>query len=188
MERMDTRAIKETKDMGKQKLYEALKKVLEIDPNNITVSTLEWKITVLSFIRDLFYEEKIEEVIDAIEDWAEWRKKNVEIGLPQRLWEIKKETWLLRAERRGWDYISTAVVRDLANEIATITYDGNLEKIAKIYSLIALALKKDKGRTLKLLIDFMNHYYGDIEALIFGLEGILDTQEKKKRKRWTQGQ
>ena len=177
--------------MGKQKLYEALKKVLEIDPEeNITPWKLEWMIGVLSLIRDLIYEEKVEEAIETIEDWAEWRKKNVEKGLPQRLWEIKKETWLLRAERRGWDYISTAVVRDFANEIATITYDGNLEKIAKIYSLTALVLKKNKERTVKLLIDFMDHFYGDIEALIFGLEYILelDTQEKKKRKKWTQGQ
>jgi hypothetical protein len=187
MERMDTREIKEAKEMRKEKLYEAIEKVLEIDPDNITVRTLEWKITVLTLIRDLFYEEKIEEVIDTIEDWAEWRKKNVEIGLPNRLWEIKKETWLLRAERRGWDYIATAVVRDFANEIATITYDGNLEKIARIYSLTALALKKDKERTLKLLIDFMDHFYGDIEALIFSLEDILNTK-RKKRKEWTQGQ
>jgi hypothetical protein len=187
MERMDTRAIKEAKEMRKEKLYEAIKKVLEIEPDNITVITLEWKITVLTLIRDLFYEEKIEEVIDDIEEWAEWRKKNVEIGLPDRLWKIKKETWLLRAERRGWDYIATAVVRDFANEIATIAYDGNLEKIAKIYSLIALALKKDKKRTLKLLIDFMDHFYGDIEALIFSLEDILDTK-RKKRKEWTQGE
>jgi hypothetical protein len=187
MERMDTRTIKEAKEMRKEKLYEAIKKVLEIEPDNITVITLEWKITVLTLIRDLFYEEKIEEVIDAIEEWAEWRKKNVEIGLTRKLWETKKETWLLRAERRGWDYIATAVVRDFANEIATITYDGNLEKIAKIYSLIALALKKDKERTLNLLIDFMDHFYGDIEALIFSLEDILDTK-RKKRKEWTQGQ
>jgi hypothetical protein len=188
MERMDTRRIKEAKEMRKEKLYEAIKKVLEIEPDNITVITLEWKITVLTLIRDLFYEEKIEEVIDAIEDWAEWRKKNVEIGLPQKLWEIKKETWLLRAERRGWDYIATAVVRDFANEIATITYDGNLEEIAKIYSLIALALKKDKERTLNLLIDFMDHFYGDIEALIFRLEDIAELRKRKKRKEWTQGQ
>jgi hypothetical protein len=187
MERMDTRRIKEAKEMRKEKLYEAIEKVLEIDPDNITVRTLEWKITVLTLIRDLFYEEKIEEVIDTIEDWAEWRKKNVEKGLPNRLWEIKKETWLLRAERRGWDYIATAVVRDFANEIAVITYNGNLEKIAKIYSLIYLALKKDKERTLNLLIDFMDHFYGDIEALIFGLEEILDTK-RKKWKEWTQGQ
>jgi len=163
--------------MCKERLYEALKKVLEIDPNNITVNTLEWEIAVLSHIRDLWYEEKIEEVMDAIEDWAEWRKKNVEIGLPDRLWEIKKQTWLLRAERRGWDYISTAVVRDFANEIATITYDGNIEKIAKIYSMVALALKKDEERTLKLLIDFMDYFYGDIEALISRLEEILDTKK-----------
>jgi len=180
---MDTRRIKKAKDMRKEKLYEAIEKVLEIDPDNITVRTLEWKITVLTLIRDLFYEEKIEEVIDTIEDWAKWKKKNVEKGLPNRLWEIKKETWLLRAERRGWDYIATAVVRDFANEIATITYDGNLEKIARIYSLIALALKKDKERTLKLLIDFMDYFYGDIEALIFRLEEILETW-----KEWTQGQ
>jgi hypothetical protein len=173
--------------MRKERLYEAIKKVLEIDPNNITVSTLEWKITVLTLTRDLFYEEKIEEVIDTIEEWAEWRKKNVEIGLPQKLWEVKKETWLLRANRRGWDYIATAVVRDFANEIATITYDENLEKIAEIYSLTALALKKDKERTLKLLIDFIDHFYGDIEALIFSLEKILDTK-RKKRKAWTQEQ
>jgi len=187
MERMDTGRIRRAKDMRKQKLYEAIKKVLEINPDNITVNMLEWKISVLSFIRDLFYEEKIEEIIDTIEEWAEWRKKNVEIGLLQRLWEIKKETWLLRAERRGWDYIATAVVRDFANEIATITYDGNLEKIAEIYSLIALALKKDKERTLNLLIDFMDYYHGDIEALIFGLKKILDT-ERKKQEEWTQGQ
>jgi hypothetical protein len=106
--------------------------------------------------------------------------------LPDKLWEIKKETWLLRAERRGWDYIATAVVRDFANEIAVITYNGNLEKIAKIYSLIALAIKKDKERTLELLIDFMDYFYGDIEALIFKLERILDTQEEEKQ--WTPGQ
>ena len=75
MERMDTRRIKEAKDMRKEKLYEAIEKVLEIDPDNITVRTLEWKITVLTLIRDLFYEEKIEEVIDTIEGWAEWKKK-----------------------------------------------------------------------------------------------------------------
>jgi hypothetical protein len=188
MERMDTRRIKEAKEMRKEKLYEAIEKVLEIDPDNITVRTLEWKITVLTLIRDLFYEEKIEEVIDTIEDWAEWRKKNVEKGLPDRLWEIKKETWLLRAERRGWDYIATAVVRDFANEIAVITYNGNLEKIAKIYSLLYLALKKDKERTLNLLIGFMDYFYWDIEALIFGLERILDPQEEEKWKEWTQGQ
>ena len=107
--------------------------------------------------------------------------------MPQRLWEIKKETWLLRAERRGWDYISTAVVRDFANEIATITYDGNLEKIAEIYSLIALALRKNQERTLNLLIKFIDYYYGDIDALIFGLKDILDTK-RKKQKEWTQGQ
>ena len=174
--------------MGKQKFYEALKKVLEIDPEeNITPWKLEWMIGVLSLIRDLIYEEKVEEVIETIEDWAEWRKKNVEKGLPQRLWEIKKETWLLRAERRGWDYIATAVVRDFANEIASITTVLNLEKIAEIYSLTALALKKDKERTLNLLIDFMDYYYGDIEALIFGLKKILDTK-RKKQKEWTQGQ
>ncbi len=92
MERMDTRTIKEKKDMGKQKLYEAIKKVLEIDPEeNITPWTLEWMIGVLSLIRDLIYEEKVEEAIETIEDWAEWKKKNVEKGLPQRLWEIKKK-------------------------------------------------------------------------------------------------
>jgi hypothetical protein len=79
MERMDTREIKETKEMRKEKLYEAIEKVLEIEPNNITVITLEWKITVLTLIRDLFYEEKIEEAIDTIEEWAKWREKNVEI-------------------------------------------------------------------------------------------------------------
>jgi hypothetical protein len=168
--------------MAKQKLYKAIKKVLEIDPDNITIRTIEWQITVLSYIRDLFYEEKIEEVIDAIEEWAKWRKKNVEIGLPDKLWEIKKETWLLRAERRGWDYIASAVLRDFANEIAMITYERNTEKIAKIYNLLALALKKDKERTLRLLISFMDYYYGDIEALIFGLEGILDTKEGKNGK------
>jgi len=161
--------------MRKQKLYKAIKKVLEIDPKNITVITLEWKIVVLSLIRDLFYEEKIEEVIDTIEEWAEWRKKNVEIDLPYRLWEIKKETWLLRAERRGWDYIATAVVRDIANELASITTVLNLEKIAKIYSLLYLALKKDKERTLDLLIDFIDPYFGYIDDLIFKLEEILDT-------------
>jgi len=51
---------------------------------------------------------------------------------------------------------------------------------------IALAIKKDKGRTLKLLIDFMDYFYGDIETLIFKLERILDTQEEEKQ--WTQGQ
>ncbi len=175
MERTDKRRIKKEKDMRKQKLYKAIKKVLEIDPNNITVFTLEWKVTVLSYIIDLFYEEKIEEVIEAVEEWAKWRRRNVEIGLPEILWEIKKETWLLRAERRGWDYIATAVLRDFANEMARITYNGNLEKIAKIYSLIALALKKDEEKTLDLLIGFMDYFYGDIEALIFRLEHILDT-------------
>ncbi|MCI4458098.1 MAG: hypothetical protein JHC21_00560 [Thermocrinis sp.] len=175
--------------MRKQELHKALKKVLELDPNNITITTLEWKITVLSYIRDLFYEEKIEEVIDAIEEWAEWKRKNVEIGLPERLWKIKKETWLLRAERRGWNYIAIAVVRDFANEIAGITYDENLEKIAEIYNLLALALKKNKEGTLRLLINFMDYFYGDIEALIFELERITregsnGKNENTEREEW----
>jgi hypothetical protein len=168
--------------MRKERLYEAIKKVLEIDPDNITVSTLEWQIAVLSHIRDLWYEEKIDEVIDAIEDWAEWRKKNVEKGLPDMLWEIKKETWRIRAERKGWDYISTAVVRDFANELASITTVLNIEKMAEIYRLLALALKKNQERTLNLLIKFMDYYYGDIDALRVGLKDILDTKEQKDRK------
>jgi len=36
--------------MRKERLYEAIKKVLEIDPDNITVRTLEWKITVLTLL------------------------------------------------------------------------------------------------------------------------------------------
>ena len=43
--------------MRKERLYEAIQKVLEIDSDNITVRTLEWKITVLTLIRDLFYED-----------------------------------------------------------------------------------------------------------------------------------
>jgi hypothetical protein len=170
-------------EMRKERLYEALKKVLEIDPDNIRVGVLEWKITVLSHIRDLWYEREIEEVIDAIEDWAEWRKKKVEKGLPGMLWDIKKETWRLMAERRGVDYISTAVVRDFANETAGITSDENLEKIAEIYSLLALALKKNPERTVDLLIKFMDHYYGDVDALIYGLKNILDTKEENQKDR-----
>jgi hypothetical protein len=167
--------------MRKERLYEALKKVLEIDPDNITVHTLEWQIAVLSHIRDLWYEEKIDEVIDAIEDWAEWRKKNVEKGLPDMLWEIKKETWRIRAERRGWDYISTAILRDFAEELASITLSLNIEKIAEIYSLLALALGKNQERTLDLLIKFMDYFYGDIDALRDGLKDILDTKREPLR-------
>lgn len=169
--------------MRKERLYEALKKVLEIDPDNITVHTIEWQIAVLSHIRDLWYEEKIDEVIDAIEDWAEWREKNVEKGLPAMLWEIKKETWRIRAERRGWDYISTAVVRDFANELASITTVLKIEKIGEIYSLLALALKRNQERTLDLLIKFMDYYYGDIDALRDELKDILDTKEEKQKDR-----
>ncbi len=163
--------------MRKERLYEALKKVLEIDPDNITVSTLEWQIKVLSHIRDLWYEERIEEVIDAIEDWAEWRKKNVEKGLPHMLWEIKKETWRLKAERLGWNYISTEVVREFTNELVNITTALNIKQIAGIYSLIASALWKNQERTLKLLIKFRDYLDIDIEGLIRGLKNIQDTKK-----------
>ena len=39
----------------------------------------------------------------------------------------KKED--IRAEKYGWDYVSTAVVRDFAKELAEVVYDGNIGKV-----------------------------------------------------------
>jgi hypothetical protein len=172
---MDKINTKEVREMLKERFREALKKIVEVPPANSKESTLEWKIEVLSHIRDLRYMDMIEEAIEAVEEWAEWREKNVEIDLPERLWEIKKQTWLRTADMRGWDYVAAAVIREFAKEMANITLDLNLEKVAKIYSLVALAFNKDKKRTLNLLIDFMDYFRGDIEALISRLENILDT-------------
>jgi hypothetical protein len=167
--------------MRKEKLREALKKIIEVPPANSKESTLEWRIEVLSHIRDLRYLDRIKEAIEAVEEWAEWREKNVEKDLPRRLWEIKKETWWLKAKLEGWDYVSTAILRDFAKKLASITSSFDLRQIAEIYNLLALALRKNQERTLNLLIKFMDHFYMDIDALISGLKDILDTKREPLR-------
>ena len=154
-----------------ERLYEILQKVLRVPPN-ITPFSLDWYSEVLKHIKDIILEDEegLSAVESAVEEWASWLEKNVNIGLQDNLWKIKKEIWRKRAERYGWDYVSTAVIREFVNELAKVVYDGNLGKMAEIFRLLELALEKNKMETVELLIEYIDHYYGDIDALIFGLE------------------
>jgi len=157
-----------------EKLCETLQKVLRVPPD-ITPFSLDWYIEVLNHIKDLILEDKdgLRAVSEAVEEWAIWREKNVEIGLQEKLWEIKREMWNKRAEKHGWEYVSTAVVRDLTNELAKVVYDGNIGKVAEIFKLLELALEKNKRETVELLIEYIDHFYGDIDALKFRLKQII---------------
>jgi hypothetical protein len=159
-----------------EKLYDVLQKVLRISPN-ITPFSLDWYIEVLKHIRDISIEDKdgLRAVAEVVEEWASWLEKNVEIGLQERLWEIKREMWEKRAEEYGWEYVSTAVVREFVNELAKVVYDGNIGKMAEIFKLLELALKKNKMKTVWALIEYIDHYYGDIDALTLRLKQIISS-------------
>jgi len=159
-----------------EKLYDVLQKVLRISPN-IDPFSLDWYIEVLKHIRDISLEDKdgLRAVAEVVEEWASWLEKNVEIGLQERLWEIKREMWEKRAEEYGWEYVSTAVVREFVNELAKVVHDGNIGKMAEIFKLLELALKKDKRQTVWVLIKYIDHFYGDIDALIFRLKQIISS-------------
>ncbi len=163
-------------EMGKQNLYEILQKVLRVPPN-ITPLSLDWYIEVLKHIRDISLEDKegLRAVAEVVEEWASWLEKNVNIGLQEKLWETKKEIWQKRAEEYGWEYVSTAVVRDFINELAKVVYDGNIGKMAEIFRLLELALEKNKMETVELLIEYIDHFYGDIDALLFRLRQIISS-------------
>jgi hypothetical protein len=156
------------------KLYGILQKVLKISPD-IHPFALDWYIEVLTHIRDISIEAEngIKALEEVVEEWARWREQNVEIGLTEKLWELKKEMWQKRAEKYGWDYVSTAVVRDFMNELEKVGYDGNIGKIAEIFRLLEVALEKNRQRTVELLIEFIERFYGDIEALRDELERIV---------------
>jgi hypothetical protein len=157
-----------------EKLYEVLQKVLRVSPN-IDPFSLDWYSEVLTLIRDIILEDEegLSAVEKAVEEWASWLEKNIDIGLKDNLWEIKKEIWRKRAEKYGWEYVSTAVVRDFVNELAKVVYDGNIGKMAEIFRLLELALEKNRRKTVELLIEYIDHYYGDIEALVAGLKEIV---------------
>jgi hypothetical protein len=163
-------------EKGKQNLYEILQKVLRVSPD-ITPFSLDWYIEVLKHIRDISLEDKdgLRAVAEVVEEWASWLEKNVDILLQERLWETKKEIWQKRAEKYGWDYVSTAVVREFVNELAKIAYNQNIGKIAEVFRLLELALEKNKMETVMLLIDYIDHFYGDIDALIFRLRQIISS-------------
>ncbi len=159
-----------------EKLYGILQKVLIVPPS-ITPLSLDWYIEVLKHIRDIILEDKegLRAVAEAVEEWASWLEKNVDIGLQERLWETKKEIWRKRAEEYGWEYVSTAVLRDFVNELAKVVYDGNIGKMAEIFRLLELALEKNKRKTVELLIEYIDHFYGDIDALLFRLRQIISS-------------
>jgi len=157
-----------------EKLYEVLQKVLMVSPD-IDPFFLDWYCEVLTLIRDIILEDKegLSAVEKTVEEWASWREKNVDIGLRDNLWEIKKEIWRKRAEKYGWYYVSTAVLRDFVNELAKVVHDGNVGKMAEIFRLLELALRKNRSKTAELLIEYIDHYYGDIDALVAGLKEIV---------------
>jgi alpha-L-arabinofuranosidase len=160
-----------------EKLYGVLQKVLRVPPN-ITPFSLDWYIEILKHIRDIILEDKdgLRVVEEAVEEWASWREKNVEIGLQEKLWEIKREIWQKRAEKYGWEHVSTAVVREFVNELAKVVKDGNIGKVAEIFRLLELALEKNKRETVWLLIEYIDHFYGDIDSLIFLLKKIISSR------------
>jgi len=160
-----------------EKLYEVLQKVLRVSPD-IDPFSLDWYSEVLTLMKDIILEDEegLSAVEKAVEEWASWLEKNVDIGLKDNLWEIKKEIWRKMAEKYGWEYVSTAVIKDFVNELAKVVYDGNIGKMAEIFRLLELAIEKNRRKTVELLIEYIDHYYGDIEALVDGLKEIVSDQ------------
>jgi hypothetical protein len=138
---------------------------------NITPFSLDWYSEVLTSIRDIILEDRegLKAVVEAVGEW----EKNVDTELKEKLWEIKKKIWRERAEKYGWDYVSTAVVRDFAKELAKVVYDGNIGKVAEIFRLLELALERNKGETVQLLIEYIERFHGDIETLMGRLREII---------------
>ncbi|NAZ24106.1 MAG: hypothetical protein GU346_06610 [Thermocrinis sp.] len=58
------------------------------------------------------------------------------------------------------------VVRDFAKELVKVIYDGNIGKVAEIFRLLELALERNKRETVQLLIEYIERFHGDIEALM----------------------
>jgi len=156
-----------------EKLCEALQKVLRVSPD-ITPFSLDWYSEVLTFIGDIILEDRegLKVVVEAMEEW----QKDVDTELKEKLWEIKKKIWRGRAEKYGWDYVSTAVVRDFTKELAKVIYDGNIGKVAEIFRLLELALEKNKGETVQLLIEYIERLHGDMEALMGRLREIVSNR------------
>jgi hypothetical protein len=156
------------------KLYRILQKVLKVPPD-ITPFSLDWYIEVLTLIRDISLEDRdgLKAVEKVVEEWERLLEKNVDIMLKDKLWEIQKEIWQKKVEKHGWDYISTAVLKDFVIELAKVVYDGNIGKIAEIFRLLELAMEKDKMQTVMLLIEYIESFYGDIEALRDMLKEII---------------
>jgi hypothetical protein len=156
-----------------EKLYEGPQKVLRVSPD-ITPFSLDWYNEVLTFIRDITLEDRegLKAVAEAVEEW----QKDVDTGLKEKLWEIKKKIWRERAEKYGWDYVSTAVVRDFAKELVKVVYDGNIGKVAEIFRLLELALERNKRETVQLLIEYIERFHGDIEALMGRLREIISNR------------
>jgi hypothetical protein len=167
----------------REKLSEILQKVLKV-PSEFNPFGFNWYIEALRHIEDIVLEgeEGLKVVAEVVEEWARWREKNVEIGLLDKLWEIRKEIWETRVEKYGWEYGSTGVLREFMHELTKGVSERNIWKVAEIFRLIELAMKKDGKATVKLLIDYIDHYYGDIDALRIGLERILHGGEVMDRK------
>jgi len=160
------------------KLSKILQKVLRV-PSDLNPFAFNWYIEALRHIEDIVFEgeEGLEVVAEVVEEWARWQEKKVEIGLLDKLWEIRKERWEKGVEKYGWGYVFTVVLREFMHELTKVVSERNIGEVAEIFRLIELAMKKDWKATVELLIEYIDHYYGDIDALRVGLKDILDTKK-----------
>jgi len=167
----------------REKLSEILQKVLRVPPE-LNPFAFNWYIEALRHIEDIVFEgeEGLKVVEEVVEEWARWREKKVEIGLVEKLWEIRKERWEARVEKYGWGYVFTTVLREFMHELTKVVSERNIGEVAEIFRLIELAMKKDWKATVELLIEYIDHYYGDIDALRVGLKHILHGGETMDRK------
>ena len=167
----------------REKLAEILQKVLWVPPE-LNPFAFNWYIEALRHIEGIVFEgeEGLKVVEEVVEEWARWREKNVEIGLLEKLWEIRKERWEARVEKYGWKSVFTDVLKEFMHELARAVSERNIGEVVEIFRLIELVMKKDLEATVRLLIAYIDHYHGDIDALRFGLEHILHGGETMDRK------
>ena len=167
----------------REKLAEILQKVLWVPPE-LNPFAFNGYIEALRHIEGIVFkgEEGLKVVEEVVEEWARWREKNVEIGLLDKLWEIRKERWEARVEKYGWKSVFTDVLKEFTHELAKAVSEWNIGEVVEIFRLIELAMKKDLEATVRLLIAYIDHYHGDIDALRFGLEHILHGGETMVRK------
>jgi len=167
----------------REKLAEILQKVLWVPPE-LNPFAFNGYIEALRHIEGIVFkgEEGLKVVEEVVEEWARWREKNVEIGLLDKLWEIRKERWEARVEKYGWESVFTDVLKEFTHELAKAVSEWNIGEVVEIFRLIELAMKKDLEATVRLLIAYIDHYHGDIDALRFGLEHILHGGETMVRK------